>query len=39
MVARGNGYAMGEIDLDLLSKTRRAFPALEHRQITCKIDV
>jgi nitrilase len=39
MVARGNGYAMGEIDLDLLNKTRRAFPALEHRQITCRIDV
>ncbi len=39
MIARGNGYAMGEIDLDLLHKTRRAFPALEHRQITCRIDV
>jgi nitrilase len=37
-VVRGNGYAMGEIDLDLLNKTRRAFPALEHRQITCRID-
>jgi nitrilase len=39
VVARGNGFAMGEIDLDLLNKTRRAFPALEHRQITCRIDV
>ncbi len=39
MIARGNGYAMGEIDLDLLHNTRRAFPALEHRQITCRIDV
>ncbi len=38
MIARGNGYAMGEIDLDLLNNTRRAFPALEHRQITCRID-
>lgn len=34
-IARGNGYVMGEIDLNLLNKTRRAFPALEHRQITC----
>lgn len=39
VVARGNGYALGEIDLNLLHKTRRAFPALEHRQITCRIDV
>ncbi len=38
VIARGNGYAMGVIDLDLLNKTRRAFPALEHRQITCRID-
>ncbi len=34
----GNGFAIGEIDLDQLNKTRRAFPALEHRQITCRID-
>lgn len=38
IITRGNGYAMGEIDLDLLNNTRRAFPALEHRQITCRID-
>ncbi len=38
VVERGNGFAMGEINLDLLNKTRRAFPALEHRQITCRID-
>jgi len=37
-ITRGNGYAMGEIDLALLQNTRRAFPALEHRQITCRID-
>lgn len=37
-IERGNGYAMGEIDLTLLQNTRRAFPALEHRQITCRID-
>ncbi len=35
---RGNGFAMGEIDLTLLNKTRRAFPALEHRQITCRFN-
>lgn len=39
IVERGNGFAMSDIDLDLLNKTRRAFPALEHRQITCRIDV
>ncbi len=38
VLARGNGYALGEIDLDLLHNTRRAFPALEHRQITCRIN-
>ncbi|MCP3671865.1 MAG: carbon-nitrogen hydrolase family protein [Gammaproteobacteria bacterium] len=37
-IARGNGFAMGEIDLTHLNNTRRAFPALEHRQITCRID-
>lgn len=37
-LSRGNGFAMGEIDLDLLNKTRRAFPALEHRQITCRFN-
>jgi len=35
---RGNGFAMGEIDLNHLNNTRRAFPSLEHRQITCRID-
>jgi len=35
---RGNGFAMGEIDLSHLNNTRRAFPSLEHRQITCRID-
>ena len=39
VVVRGNGFALGEIDLELLNNTRRAFPALEHRQITCRIDV
>jgi nitrilase len=38
LLASGNGYVLGEIDLDLLHNTRRAFPALEHRQITCRID-
>ncbi len=37
-VDRGNGFAMGEIDLAHLNNTRRAFPVLEHRQITCRID-
>jgi deaminated glutathione amidase len=35
---RGNGFAMGEINLTLLNKTRQAFPALEHRQITCRFN-
>jgi deaminated glutathione amidase len=37
-IERGNGFAMGEIDLNHLNNTRRAFPSLEHRQITCRID-
>lgn len=37
-IARGNGFALGEIDLNLLHNTRRAFPALEHRQITCRFN-
>ncbi len=28
----GNGYAMGEIDLEKLNKTRNAFPVLQHRR-------
>jgi deaminated glutathione amidase len=37
-IERENGFAMGEIDLNLLHQTRRAFPALEHRQITCRFN-
>lgn len=37
-IARGNGFAMGEIDLNHLNNTRRTFPSLEHRQITCKFN-
>ncbi len=37
-IERGNGFALSEISLNHLNNTRRAFPSLEHRQITCRID-
>lgn len=32
----GAGVVCGEIDLELMSKVRRAFPVLEHRRLQCR---
>ena len=33
----GTGVVVSKIDLDMLKKTRKNFPALEHRRLDCKI--
>ena len=33
----GTGVVVSDIDLDKLSKTRKNFPALQHRRLDCKI--
>ena len=33
----GTGVVVSDIDLDMLRKTRKNFPALEHRRLDCKI--
>ena len=33
----GTGVVVSDIDLDQLSKTRKNFPALQHRRLDCKI--
>jgi len=34
---RGAGVVLGKVDLDRLHSTRRSFPTIEHRRLTCKI--
>ncbi len=34
---QGTGVVVSEIDLDRLTKTRKNFPALQHRRLDCKI--
>lgn len=34
--ARGNGFVSAVINADFLSLTRRNFPSIEHRRLTCK---
>lgn len=33
----GTGVVVSEIDMTMLSRTRKSFPVLEHRRINCKI--
>jgi predicted amidohydrolase len=35
-LSSGSGVVMGEIDLNYLRKTRKNFPALEHRKFVCQ---
>lgn len=37
-LSSGSGFVMGEIDLNYLRKTRRNFPALEHRKLVCNVN-
>lgn len=34
---RGSGVVLGKVDLDRLHSTRRSFPTIAHRRLTCKI--
>ena len=34
---RGAGVVLGQVDLDRLHRTRRSFPTIAHRRLTCKI--
>ncbi len=34
---RGSGVVVADIDLERLKSTRRAFPSIEHRRLTCRI--
>ena len=34
---RGTGVVLGNVDLDRLHRTRRTFPTISHRRLTCKI--
>ncbi len=34
---RGSGVVLGSIDQERLATTRRTFPAIDHRRLTCKI--
>jgi nitrilase len=34
---RGAGVVLGKVDLDRLRRTRRSFPTIAHRRLTCKI--
>jgi nitrilase len=35
---RGPGFVLGQVDRDRLSRTRRLFPALEHRHLHCSLN-
>jgi nitrilase len=37
-LSSGSGFVMGEIDLNYLRKTRRNFPALQHRKLVCNVN-
>jgi len=36
-LANGSGLVCADIDLERLNNIRRTFPALEHRNIVCRV--